>query len=248
MAIEDNATTQFWRKLGQSIGDPRAILCVSAHWTTRVPTIGAGTHPPTVHDFGGFSPELYEQQYPAPGDPQLALDVVSKLGHAGISAQADPGRGFDHGVWVPLRHMYPDAQIPVVQLSVQPRESPEFHYSIGRSLAGLRGEGILVLASGGTTHNLSDVFQAMSGKSVPNYASEFVEWLANCVDKQNTSEILNYATLGPHASRVHPTPEHFLPLFVALGAASDERGRLLFDDLAYSVLSLSCFGWGVELA
>lgn len=248
MAIEDNATTQFWRALGQSIGTPRGILCVSAHWTTRVPTIGAGAHPTTVHDFGGFAPELYEQKYPAPGDPKLASDIISRLGDAGVSVQSDYNHGFDHGVWVPLVHMYPDAKIPVVQLSVQPRESPGFHFSIGQTLATLRDQGILVLGSGGTTHNLSDVFQAMSGKSVPNYASEFVNWLVTCVDQQNNSEILNYATLGPHASRVHPTPEHLLPLFVALGAASDQRGRLLHDDLVYSVLSLSCFGWGVDLA
>ena len=241
MIIEECPTRDFLRQLGRELGRPRGIVCVSAHWTTAEPRVTGNPQPRTIHDFGGFPDELYTLDYPAPGDPVLAKRLVSLLRAGGITAEQDLSRGFDHGAWAPLLLMYPDADIPVIQLSVQPRQGTAYHLSAGKALRPLRDEGFLILASGAATHNLRDFFgQELAAEPLP-YAREFAAWLTDAVVNGRTDELLDYENRAPHALRNHPTPEHFLPLFVAMGAGGE--GRLLHDAYTYGILSMAAFGW-----
>jgi 4,5-DOPA dioxygenase extradiol len=157
LAIEANPTSAFLRQLSAQFARPEAILCISAHWETQRPALSTARHPQTIHDFYGFPPELYHLTYPAPGSPQLAEQAADLLQKAGIEAKLDPLQGFDHGAWEPLMLMYPEADIPVVQLSVQPHLDPHHHFQMGQALAPLRHEGILILGSGSATHNLREL-------------------------------------------------------------------------------------------
>ncbi|HEX8853337.1 MAG TPA: class III extradiol ring-cleavage dioxygenase, partial [Pyrinomonadaceae bacterium] len=227
LALEENETVEFLKQLGAQLGRPAAVLCVSAHWETRVPTVSAAARPETIHDFGGFPAELYRMRYPAPGAPELAARVASLLAEAGIESQMSPDRGLDHGAWIPLKLMYPEADVPVTQLSVQPHAGAAEHFRLGRALAPLRDEGVLILATGSATHNL-----ARLGREgvAPLWAARFEEWLHQKVTSGAHEELLDYRRLAPDAQLAHPTDEHLLPLFVALGAGSGEsatRGRSL---------------------
>ncbi|HEY0174471.1 MAG TPA: class III extradiol ring-cleavage dioxygenase [Pyrinomonadaceae bacterium] len=245
LAVEENDTTDFLKKLGRELGRPEAVLCVSAHWNTSAPSVSAAERPRTIHDFGGFAEELYRISYPAPGAPALAARAVELLGDAGIGCSAEPERGLDHGAWVPLRLMYPDADVPVAQLSIQPRLDLEHHVSVGRALAPLRREGVLLLATGSATHNLS---MLGPGGPPPVWAGEFDEWLFRRVTEGNLDELLNYRSLAPHAGLAHPTDEHLLPLFVALGAGSDgegiRAGRALHRGWTVGSLSMAAYDFG----
>jgi 4,5-DOPA dioxygenase extradiol len=242
MVIEDCPARGFLQQLGQKIGRPEAILCISAHWTTGQPAVTMHPQPPTIHDFAGFADELFTMQYQAPGDPLLAARVISLLASNEIAVERHLSRGFDHGVWSPLILMYPDADIPVVQLSVQPQLDPAHHMAMGKALQPLRSEGVLILASGAATHNLRDFFgQPLESEPLP-YASMFADWLKDCVVNGNTGELLDYLNRAPEALRNHPTPEHFLPLFVALGAGGG-KGTLLHDSFTYGCLSMAAFEW-----
>ncbi len=175
--IDDSPARDFLRQLGKDLGRPRAIVCVSAHWTTSEPRVSMHPRPGMIYDFGGFPDELYSVSYPAPGDPVLAEHVLALLHGQDIPAGKDLSRGFDHGNWTPLMLMYPDADIPVVQLSVQPQRGPEHHLAVGKALQSLRDEGILILASGSTTHNLRDFFGRGLDSEPVSYAREFTEWM-----------------------------------------------------------------------
>ncbi|MCM0084141.1 dioxygenase [Geomonas sp. Red32] len=241
LIIEDCPTRDFLRGLGKEIGRPKGIVSVSAHWTTTEPRVTINPHPGTIYDFGGFADELYTLVYPAPGDPLLAGKVLSLLGQEGIAGGKDSSRGYDHGAWAPLMLMYPEADIPVIQLSVQPHLAPDHHLAMGKALAPLREEGILILASGAATHNLRDFFgRALDEPPLP-YASEFTEWLKDAVINNRRDELLDYQLRAPQAIRNHPTPEHFLPIFVAMGAG--EKGELLHDGYTYGALSMAAFKW-----
>jgi 4,5-DOPA dioxygenase extradiol len=242
MVIEDCPTRDFLQQLGSEIGRPKAILCVSAHWTTDQPMVTMHPQPPTVHDFYGFADELFTLQYPASGDPELAQRVISLLAGQEIASARDMSRGFDHGAWSPLMLMYPAADIPVVQLSVQPRLNPAHHLAMGKALQSLRSEGILILASGAATHNLRDFFGRPLESAPLPYAEKFAEWLKDAVVNGHTVELLDYLNRAPEALRNHPTPEHFLPLFVALGAGGN-KGELLHDSFTYGALSMAAFSW-----
>jgi 4,5-DOPA dioxygenase extradiol len=221
-ALEPGPAGRAWAKLGRSLAKPRAVLMVSAHWETSVPMLSGNAHPETIHDFGGFPPELYRVTYPARGMPELAAQCVTLLKPAGIAAGVDGCRGLDHGAWVPLRWMYPDANVPVVQLSVQPQLGPAHHVRLGRALAPLAEDGVLIIGSGHTTHNLRD-WVANSRKPEPlAYARAFSAWLATTLDAHDTDALEAYRERAPGASRAHPSEEHFLPLFVAYGAAGDD--------------------------
>jgi 4,5-DOPA dioxygenase extradiol len=200
--------------------------------------------PETIHDFSG-PPILFEKHYPAPGDPDLAQEALELLTHAGIDTDTDPSRGFDHGVWVPLILMYPEADIPVVQLSVQTELDPQHHLKVGRALQPLRERGVLILGSGGATHNLPEIHQYKVEASPPEYAVDFDTWLEEAITHGREDALINFRGEGPFASRNHPYPaEHFLPLFVPFGAAGPEaRGRLLHKAFMYGVLSMAAYAW-----
>ncbi len=240
VAIEPGPAGAFWHALAESLPRPDAILCISAHWMTREPLLGSAAEPETIHDYYGFPEIMYRLRYPAPGAPRLAARAVELLGEAGIAAAAEPGYGLDHGAWVPLQSFYPDADVPVAQLSVQPYRDARWHHRIGAALAPLRAEKVLVLGSGGATHNLRTLDR--SGGPPPAWAQEFDRWLADALAEGRTEELLDWAARAPHARLAHPSPEHFLPLFVALGAAGPAaRGEAIYRGFALGGLSMAAY-------
>lgn len=205
--------------LGRRLPTPRAVLVLSPHWMTRQPEIGSSPAPATLHDFVGFPDALYELRYPAPGAPALAAAAEELLRAAGLPARLNPSRGLDHGVWVPLRHLYPEATVPVLPLSMQPDTDPRAAYALGRTLAPLRRQGVLLLGSGGVTHNLYDFRQGQAGPL--SYVEEFSAWLDAAIGRGDLAALFDYRRLAPGAERAHPTDEHLMPLFFAIGAAGE---------------------------
>jgi 4,5-DOPA dioxygenase extradiol len=202
---------------------PRAIVAVSAHWETDVPTVGLAARLETIHDFSGFPSELYQMRYAATGCPEAAREVGQAIAAAGLPVDFDPNRGLDHGAWVPLHLMFPEADVPVIPLSIQPHGGPAHALRVGRALAPLRERGILVLASGNLTHNLRDYFaSAQTGGHTPAYVREFADWMWDRLEARDLDALLDYRRAMPAAARAHPTEEHLLPLYVALGAGGDE--------------------------
>jgi 4,5-DOPA dioxygenase extradiol len=200
---------------------PRSILMLSAHWGTTLPVASIATQPETVHDFHGFPRELYEIRYPAPGAPELGARAAKLLSEAGI-ASGVAEHGLDHGAWVPLLLMLPNADIPVAQLSIQPRLDPAHHYRVGRALRALREDGVLIVGSGQITHNLRTAdFSARPEDGDPR-VTEFTDWFEEKLAQRDIEALLDYRAQAPHAVLMHPTDEHLLPIFAALGAANDD--------------------------
>ncbi|MBI5891418.1 MAG: dioxygenase [Nitrosomonadales bacterium] len=220
LPLEPGETGAAWKQLGAQLPRPAAILAVSAHWESHVPTLSRAVQPETIHDFSGFPEELYRLQYPAPGAPQLAETAARLLQQANIPVQLDDRHGLDHGAWVPLSLMFPQADIPVAQLSLQPDRDPAWHLALGRALRPLREQGVLIVGSGAITHNLRAVFRHPPGEAVPPWVTEFRDWIAARIKEGDLDALCDYRALAPHAVQNHPTDEHLLPLFVALGAAS----------------------------
>lgn len=218
LALEPGATRGFLAQLGAGLGRPKAIIVMSAHWETTAPAISAAPRPETIHDFYGFPEALYRMRYPAPGAPALARQAVQLFAGAGLSAAAVPDRGLDHGAWVPLLLMYPDADIPVAQVAVQTQLGPAHHLRLGEALRPLRDEGVLIMGSGSATHNLREFGGHRYDSPPPAWVSEFNEWLAGALAAGRTADLLDYRRLAPQAVRNHPTEEHLLPLFAAYGA------------------------------
>lgn len=201
---------------------PRAIIISSAHWSTAVPTLGSAGQLETIHDFSGFPDELYKLSYPARGCREAVEEVVAAISRSGMSVRQDGGRGLDHGAWVPLRLMYPDADIPVIPLSIQRRGGPQEAYRLGQALAPLATEGFLVIASGNITHNLGDYRRAArTGQETPSYVRQFADWIADRLQSGSISDLLGYRTRAPGAHLAHPDEDHLLPLFIALGSAGE---------------------------
>lgn len=205
-------------RLRSDAGLPAAILMVSAHWTTRIPMLSGASHPATMHDFGGFPDELYRLHYPAPGAPDLALRIKRLLSDNGIAAGIDASRGLDHGAWVPLRTLFPAAEVPVLQLSVQADRCARHHLALGSALAPLRDENILIVASGHMTHNLME-YMYQDGSGPTPVARAFRDFVNDKIINGDIESLQDWPHTAPGALSAHPTPEHFLPLFVALGAA-----------------------------
>lgn len=199
---------------------PKAILVASAHWLTRVPAVSNADRPETIHDFSGFPPALYEMTYPAPGAPDLATRAVGLMQAAGLPAVAAP-YGLDHGAWIPLKLLFPEADIPVAQLAIQPEADPAHHFRMGQALAALRDEGVLIVGSGQFTHNLREMDRGAAPEQIAPWAADFVDWTKDRIAARDWPALLDYRAQAPHAVRAHPTDEHFLPLFVALGAAAE---------------------------
>jgi 4,5-DOPA dioxygenase extradiol len=240
LALEPGNTGEFLRWLGRELPRPNAVLCVSAHWTTVDPMVSASTRPETIHDFSGFPDQLYRITYPAPGAAALAERVEGLLEKSGFSVNVDPARGLDHGAWVPLRLMYPEADIPTTQLSVQPGRDATWHYRLGAALQPLGAEGILVLASGGAVHNLRAI--SWEGGALPPWAQAFDEWLAKSLAEGHPEDLLDWQHAAPFARQAQPTDEHLLPLFVAWGAAgTGARGERIHQGFTLSSLSMAAF-------
>ncbi|GGY23883.1 dioxygenase [Rhodanobacter panaciterrae] len=218
-ALQPGLTGERLAELAAVLPRPKAIVMASAHWLSRRPQVGSAAMPETIHDFGGFPAALYQLRYPAPGDPVLADRVMQLLDHAGLAPIADPKRGLDHGAWVPLRLLYPDADIPVVPVSIQPELGPAHQYALGQALAPLRDEGVLVIGSGSITHNLHDLRAGYSDERQAPYVKPFIDWIEQKLAAGDIDALLDYRRQAPFAERAHPTDEHLLPLFVALGAA-----------------------------
>ena len=217
---------------------PRALLVISAHWEEPVPTLMTAERPPMLYDYYGFPPESYRITWPAPGDPQLAREVQDLLGSAGFKAGADPARGFDHGTFVPLKVTYPDADIPAIQLSLIRGLNPAQHIAMGRALAPLRDQGIFIVGSGMTFHNL----RAFGDPRAAAYSEQFDEWLRAVMQRAPADRArgLTEWSTAPAARIAHPREEHLIPLLVATGAAGDDRAWLAFSG-TFAGTKLSAF-------
>ncbi|MFZ1127291.1 DODA-type extradiol aromatic ring-opening family dioxygenase [Methanoregula sp.] len=211
---------EFLTTLGGRYTGVRAVLCVSAHWNTPRPAVNLAEYPQTIHDFWGFPSDLYRITYPAPGSEELATRAADLVESAGLPCDRDPGRGLDHGTWVPLMLMYPEAGVPVVQLSIQGHLDPGRHLALGEAIAPLRKEGVLILGSGGAVHPLGDPTVSL-GPGVPtsDWAIAFNDWLTRVLATGDTKSLAAYRSLAPAAEHAQHYPDHFMPLLVACGAA-----------------------------
>ena len=242
MVVDDLPACEFLRDLGRTLERPAAVLCVSAHWDTSTPRLGSAARPETIHDFYGFPAELYRLGYAAPGAPEVAARALALLRDAGIDGGLDPARGLDHGIWEPLMLMYPDADVPVVPLSIQSRAGAPAHLALGQALAPLRRDGVLLLASGTAVHNLAQFRQ--DSDQVADWARRFDDWLADRLRAGAVDEVVAYRPRAPDAAMAHPSEDHFLPLLVALGAGgAGARGRALHRGFAYGSLSMAAYAF-----
>ncbi|MEP7180713.1 MAG: class III extradiol ring-cleavage dioxygenase [Betaproteobacteria bacterium] len=220
-AKDAGAAGRAWTALARSLPRPEAVLMVSAHWDTSLPMLTGNPKPQTIHDFGGFPDELYKIRYDAPGAPEVAARAATLLKAAGLTAGIDGCRGLDHGAWVPLLSMYPEADVPVVQLSVQTQRGIGHHLHLGAAIAPLADEGVLIVGSGHATHNLRDWMTTMHRPSPLPYVPAFADWLAERLAAHDRDAVIAYREQAPEAARAHPTEEHFVPLPVAWAAAGD---------------------------
>ncbi len=234
---------EFLARLGERYPGITAVLCISAHWNTPRPAVNAVMKPATMHDFSGFPRELYGITYPAPGDPHLASRVTGLVEAAGLPCDTDTGRGLDHGTWVPMMLMYPEAGIPVVQLSIQGHLDPARHLALGEAIAPLRHEGVLVIGSGGAVHPLGDPTLAL-GEGIPtdSRAIAFNDWLNRAVTSGDTRSLVHYREFAPSAVHAQPYPDHFMPLLAALGAAGPgAKGTILHQSWYWGNLGMGAF-------
>lgn len=234
IVLNDDAHRAFLAGLSATLPRPAAILAVTAHWETAEPRLNAAGAPGTLHDFRGFPTDLYTLEYPAPGAPALAERAAKLVG--GITEDR-PKR--DHGTWVPLMLIYPAAGIPVVEMSVQPSHDARHHLDIGRALAPLRDEGVLILGSGSATHNLRDFFRPPAELPV-GYPEHFTDWLTKAVEEGDIDSVANWMD-APFAARAHPSDEHFLPLAVVMGAGGGPGRRI--HDGAEGALRMEAYRW-----
>jgi 4,5-DOPA dioxygenase extradiol len=265
IALERTPAHDFLRRAGHEFerdwGKPGAILCVSAHWETDAPAVSEAPAPDTIHDFSGFPAELYRLRYPAPGAPELARRVVAILAEAGMACALDPERGLDHGAWMPLLLMWPEAGLPVAQFAIQHRLGPAHHWRLGAALAPLRREGVLILASGGAVHNVGDAMrrgspggaaaltrnagaQGAPAADPPAWSRDFAAWLDRALITGAVEDLLDYRRQAPSPERAHPRDEHLLPLFVAAGAAEGEGARQVHASFDYGSLSMAAWQFG----
>ena len=234
--LAENRYTEAWRRLGASVPRPKAILCVSAHWYTHGTAVTAMERPETIHDFYGFPQALFDVQYPAPGDPGLAARVGDLL--APIDVQLDQGWGLDHGAWSVLVHAFPEASIPVVQLSIDGMQPPRFHYDVGRRLAPLRDEGVLVIGSGNVVHNLR-VMRRGADTSPYDWAVRFNERVRDALAARDHDALIEYEAGGADAALSIPTPEHYLPLlYVAALQTPGEEMSIAVDGIEMGSLGM----------
>lgn len=230
--IQDNEFSARWRKMAQTIPTPKAVLVVSAHWLTRGTRITAMDFPQTIHDFGGFPQELYQVQYPAPGSPKIAKETIDLV--KSISIEEDHDWGLDHGTWTLVRHMYPEANIPVLQLSIDQNKNGGYHFELAKELAELRKKGVLIIGSGNMVHNLRMI--AWDKMEEPGYgydwALEMNERFKKHISEGDFNPLINFETLGPEAKLAIPTPEHYIPLLYSLSLRNENEPVSFFNDKA----------------
>lgn len=245
MSVEPGVAGAMLTRLGRELPRPSAILAVSAHWEAPAPAVSTVRQPRVIHDFHGFPQELYGLGYDAPGAPALAFRVLELLREAGLAPRASDNRGLDHGAWVPLRYLYPAADIPVTQLAISPALGGAFHLGLGRALAPLADEGVLVLGSGGVTHNLAEFRGQPLDAPAHDWVTAFAEWVAATLASGDAEALADYRRRGPQARRNHPTEEHFLPLLVALGAAGPgATARRVPAGVSYGILAMDAYVFG----
>lgn len=249
-AIDAGESGPALTRLGQRIREQagaglRGVVIMSPHWMAREPAIMSTPKPQTWHDFGGFPAELYKLSYPAPGAPGLATEVGELLRANGIEAQSDPKRPFDHGAWVPLMHLFPQADVPVVQLALPAGWGPGQVYAMGQALQPLRERGVLLVGTGSMTHNLAEFFGGQ--RDAAPYVLEFSRWVEAAIGRGDLAALLDYRKQAPHAERAHPSDDHFLPLFFALGAggfgqgASPVQPQYVSREVMYGMLAMDSF-------
>ncbi|MBV8628373.1 MAG: dioxygenase [Paraburkholderia sp.] len=221
LPIDPSLPSREFAALSAHLPRPKAILMLSAHWGTAQPVVSTSSAPETIHDFYGFPRQLYEIQYPAPGAPEVALRAAALLGEHGIAAATEP-HGLDHGAWVPMLLMFPEADVPVAQLSIQPRMDAAHHFRIGRALRALKDEGVMVIGSGQITHNLRAADFSARPEDADPRVKEFTDWFEARLAARDIDALLDYRVQAPHAVLMHPTDEHLLPVYSALGAADDD--------------------------
>lgn len=233
------ALTRWGQALRQRHPGLRGVVILSPHWMAHGVEVMAHAQPPTWHDFGGFPPALYRLQYPAPGAPVLAQQVQARLAQAGIAATLNPERPLDHGAWVPLMHLLPQADVPVVQLALPVDADARAVYALGQTLQDLRSQGVLLVGSGSMTHNLREFFGGE--RQAASYVVEFSRWVEQQVQAGAIDALLDWQQQAPHALRAHPTDEHFLPLYFALGAGAGSTPHYLSREVMYGMLAMDAF-------
>jgi 4,5-DOPA dioxygenase extradiol len=244
-ALQPGLVRERLAELAADLPRPQAIVIATAHWLSPQPRVGSAAQPGTVHDFFGFPAALYDIRYPAPGAPALADRVLQLLAKADLQPALDPSQGLDHGAWVPLRLLYPGADIPVVPLSIQPGRDPAHHLAVGRALAPLRDEGVLVIGSGSITHNLGDLRMGYGAEREAPYVRPFIAWVEERLADGDGDALLDYRRQAPFAQRAHPTDEHLLPLFVALGAAGPQPAAQRIDaGIDHGILAMDIYRFG----
>ncbi len=246
IAIEDDPWSRALAEFAARSPKPRAVVVVSGHFEAPGPVrVTASAAPETIHDFSGFPEELFRIRYPAKGDPGLAALVVRLLEESGIRARADAERGLDHGAWVPLRALYPAAEVPVVEVSQPLRRNPEDALRMGAALSRLRDEGVLLLGTGGIVHNLSALDPSAPPGQAAEWARAFDSWIAERLAAMDVAGLASYRTTAPHAERAVPTPEHFDPIFVVLGSArTGDRAVTIYEGFRYGTISMRSFAIG----
>lgn len=235
-AVEDNVYTRAWQKLGKDLPKPKAILCISAHWFTDKTVISNVEYPQQIYDFYGFPEELYQINYPVTGSPELAKTVKELLTPL-TTIEYDNSWGIDHGTWVPLKNIFPEADVPVVQLSINYNESAEFHYLLGQALKPLRKQGVMIICSGNIVHNLGLInFEDMKAYS---WATDFDNLIFKLLKEHDYNQIVNFKSLGKEYNLAIPTPDHYLPLLYFLGLQEDtEKLTSFIDGIVYKSISM----------
>ncbi|HZY18143.1 MAG TPA: class III extradiol ring-cleavage dioxygenase [Ramlibacter sp.] len=243
-AVEPGRAGPLLRQLGQALPRPRAVLVLSPHWMTPGVRVATTSAPATIHDFGGFPRALYEIRYPAPGAPEVAARALALLAGDGWQPAADPEQGLDHGAWVPVRHLYPEADVPVLQVSMPRQLDPAGAVRLGRALAPLADEGVLLVGSGSITHNLHELRHG-DGAGSAGFADEFVAWARGAVTRHDEHALVDVLRSAPHARRAHPTTEHYLPLPFAFGAATPQAPvRVIDGGMTYGTLAMDAYVFG----
>jgi 4,5-DOPA dioxygenase extradiol len=245
LALQDSPARRFLQALGQNLPRPKAIVVVSAHWEALGgPAVSLAAQPATIHDFGGFPQALFDIQYQAPGAPEVAQRAASLFEAAGIPVGRSAQRGLDHGAWVPLSLIYPDADIPVMQISLVRGAGPATHEQLGQVLAQLRHEGVLVIGSGSLTHNLYEFRGQPVDAPAPQWVIEFESWMRERLEANDSAALLDYRNRAPSARQNHPSEEHLLPLFVAMGAAgAGAKAQQLHSSIEHGVLAMDAYAF-----